>query len=63
MINYCVDYKGILKIFYDNYILYEISGCENMNEQDLNILVNEIIEEGKWWNILLDMKKTILLKQ
>lgn len=47
MINYCVDYKGILKIYYDNYILYEICGCENMNEQDLNILVNEIIEEGK----------------
>lgn len=46
MINYNIDYKGILHIYINNYILCEISECKNMNDEEIKKLVNDYLEES-----------------
>jgi predicted nuclease of predicted toxin-antitoxin system len=41
MINYNVDKKGILKVYLDNKILFEVSECANCSNKDIEMIIEE----------------------
>ena len=43
--NYYVDEYGVLKVYHKNYILFEISGCENMNDDEIKNLIQNQLED------------------
>lgn len=57
MINYSIDEKGVLSVYYDNCIIAEISECNNMSIKQLDKLVKEVYKESELFNILMNKKK------
>ena len=47
MINYNVDYEGILRVYRDNYILFEISDCADMSDDEIKRLINDELEDSE----------------
>lgn len=47
MINWYVDYNGILQVYYNNMILFEISECQNMKEKEIKLLIEEQLKESE----------------
>lgn len=49
MINYNVDYKGILRIYKDNIILVEFTDCENKTDEEIKQLINDYLKETDFY--------------
>lgn len=47
MINYNVDYEGILRIYKDNMILVEFTDCDNMSDEKIKALIKDYLEESE----------------
>ena len=46
-VNYYIDYEGTLKVYHDNYILFEISDCKNMSDDEIKQLIENQLEESE----------------
>ena len=50
MINYYMNENGILYVYHDNKILFEISKCGNCSEKDIHIIIEEqLYDMGYTW--------------
>lgn len=45
MLNWYVNYDGILQVYYNNMILFEISDCKNMKDKEIELLIKEQLKE------------------
>ena len=49
MLNYSINDKGVLSIYYDNYIIAELPECNNLTEEEITKLVNEVYKESEFY--------------
>jgi len=49
MINYSINEEGVLSVYYDNYIIAEISECNNMSIKQIDKLVKEVYMESDFF--------------
>ena len=45
MLNWYVNDKGTLEVYVDNVILFEISNCADMNDEEISRLIMDELEE------------------
>ena len=58
MLNYCVNENGVLFVYCDNNILFEISDCGNCSEKDIHIIIEEqLYDMGYTWLYNGEIKK------
>lgn len=48
MINYSINENGVLSVYYDNYIIVEISECNNMSDLEIISLIKRLFEESEF---------------
>ena len=52
MLNWNVNYNGTLKVYMNNVILFEISDCNNMLDNEIQQLILEELENLEYFNLL-----------
>lgn len=57
MINYSINEEGVLSVYYDNYIIAEISECNNMSIKQIDKLVKEVYKESELFEMLINKEK------
>lgn len=52
MISYNIDDYGNLRLYRDNMIVCEVSGCSGLTEIEIQDLIDELLEERSVFNVL-----------